>query len=287
MTENILRKPDFEKEMQLLNQLPYAITVHDNDDHIIYENSKANELFGLRMDDNCTSRWCHHTDSVMNACPLCPGKFTKRDITTHKVFRKLIDHNLNIRYLEFESVPVINGKNESDGFIEIVRDVTEGENIKVKNLEVDLGERKEDRIFSLIKHGLTGSEIIYNDKIFFTDNVPSFLMKLAGFAFIGVVQNNAERKGLFGPLPVLDQKSHEMYAFTFAITDNSIKDPRKDHQELILLLIIFERNDRITSINRALINDLISSYINDLKSIDDLTSEWYDLIKIEVNKLID
>ena len=46
MTENILKKPNFEQEMYLLNQLPYAITVHDNFDKIVYENSKATELFG-------------------------------------------------------------------------------------------------------------------------------------------------------------------------------------------------------------------------------------------------
>ena len=120
MTENILKKRNFEHEMYFLNQLPYALRVLDNFDKIVYENSKATELFGLRMDDSCQSRWCHHTDFVQNSCPLCPGKFTKRDLTTHKVFRKLIDTNLNIRYLEFESVPVLNSNNESDGFIEIV-----------------------------------------------------------------------------------------------------------------------------------------------------------------------
>ena len=134
---------------------------------------------------------------------------------------------------------------------------------------------------------MTGSEIIYTDKIYFTENIDSFLMKLAGFTFIGVVQNNAERKGIFGPLPVLDQNTHEMFAFTFAITDNSIMDSRKNHQELILLLIIFERNDKITIVNRTLINDLISSYVFNLNSIEDITNDWFNLVKIEVNKLID
>ena len=288
MTEHIIEKKiNFENEMSLLNQLPYAITVHDNNDKIVFENARASELFGLRVDDLCISRWCHHSDYVRNSCPLCPGKFTKKDGTQHKVFRKLIDPNLNVRYLEFESVPVLNGNKEPDGFIEIVRDVTEGETIKLQNLSEDLGERKEERIFTLVKHGLTGSQILFTDKIYFTDNLDSFLMRLAGFAFIGIVQNDLERTGLFGPIPVLDQKTHEMFAFPFSVTDDSIQDPRKHHHELLLLLIMFERNDPIHAINRNLVHDLIASYVFNLKTIDDITNEWFDLVKTELNKLID
>ena len=288
MTEHVTTKrPDFTNEMELLNRLPYAITVHDNLDKIIYENSRATELFGLRTDDSCQSRWCHHTDFVRNSCPLCPGKFTKNDIKTHKVFRKLIDSNLQVRYLEFETVPVINSTNESDGFIEIVRDVTEGELIKVKNLSAVFGVRKEERILTLVKHGNFGGEVVFTDKIYFVDNIDQFLTKLGSFAFIGIVQNDADRKGLFGPIPVLDNHSHEMYVFSFHLTDKTIKDPRKNHQELLLLLIIFERNDKIVTVNRQLIHDLIKSYTRILPTIADLTDDWFNLVKIELNKLID
>lgn len=288
MTERILeKKPDFSNELELLNKLPYAITVHDNFDKIIYENAKASELFGLRVDDACTSRWCHHTDYVQNSCPLCPGKFTKKDKEAHKVFRKLLDSNLQVRYLEFESVPVLNTENEADGFIEIVRDVTEGEEIKIRNLSLDFNERKEERIFALMKHGNSGCEKVFADKIFFTDNPNQFLMKLGGFAFIGIVQNDAERKGLFGPIPVLDNHTHLSYVFSFSLADESITDFRKHHQELLLLLIIFERNDSILAVNRQLIHDFLSSYTLQLKKIEDLTPDWFKLVGIELNKLVD
>ena len=287
MTESLSKRiPNFKKEMDLINQLPYAITVHNNFDKIIYENSKATELFGLRTDDNCTSRWCHHSDYADNPCPMCPGKFTKFDKSEHKVFRKLIDPNLNIRYLEFETVPVQNSLQESDGYIEIVRDVTEGETTKVKNLQENVAST-EPRTYSLIKHGMTGSEMCFTDKIYFTNNVHEFLLKLASFAFIGVLQNSYERLGLYGPLPVLDEKNYEMFTFAFSVVDQSITDPRKQQHELVLLLIIFERNDRITSINRQLINDLLTSYVFQLQSIKDLNQNWFNLIKIELNKLID
>lgn len=288
MVEHLIEKKlDFSNEMELLNRLPYAISVHDNDDKIVYENARAEELFGLRTDDICTSRWCHHTDFVRNNCPLCPGKFTKRDKTAHKVFRKLLDSNLQIRYLEFETVPVLNTQNESDGFIEIVRDVTNGELIKVKNLSLDFNERKEERIFTLVKHGGMGCEAVFSDKIYFTDDPAQFLLKLGGFAFIGIVQNDAERKGLFGPIPVLDSHTHEMYVFSFSVKDESITDPRKHHQELLLLLIIFERNDTILSVNRQLIHDLIESYTLQLTKIEELTPDWFKLISVELNKLVD
>ncbi len=288
LTEHIItNKPDFSNEMELINRLPYAITVHDNFDKIIYENSRATELFGLRTDDSCQARWCHHTDYVRNVCPLCPGKFTKKDTKAHKVFRKLIDSNLQVRYLEFETVPVINTSNESDGFIEIVRDVTEGELIKVKNLNVNIGERKEERILTLVKHGNFGSEVVFTDKIYFVDNTDQFLIKLGGFAFIGIVQNDADRKGLFGPIPVLDNHTHEMFVFSFHLIDKSIKDPRKHQQELLLFLIIFERNDKILTLNRQLIHDLLESYTLKLTTVEDLTNEWFNLVNIELNKLID
>ena len=289
LTENFSKENniDFRNEIQLLNKLPYAITVHDNNDNIVYENSKAIELFGIRPDSICQSRWCRHSDEIENACPLCPGKFTKEDQKEHKVFRKLIDTNLNVRYLEFETVPVLDRNNESDGFIEIVRDVTKGETIKVNNLKSTL-EKTEPRHYALMKHGITGSEIVFKDKVYFVDNDIEFLIKLASFAFIGIVQNNQTgRSGLFGPLPVLDFSEREMYSYTFTTTDLNILDERKHHQELLLLLIMFERNDSIVSINRQLINDLISSYVYKTKNITDLTPEWFHLVKTEINKLID
>ena len=197
---------------KLLNQLPYAITVHDNNNKIIYENDMAIELFGIRPDMDCTSRWCHHSDYAENACPMCPGKFTKFDKKEHKVFRKLIDPQLQIRFLEFETVPVLNPHSETDGYIEIVRDVTLGEKIKIKHLQQNIT-KVEPRIFSLVKYGLTGCEIIFSDNLSFSDNSSSFLMKLASFAFIGVLQNSSDRQGLYGPIPVLDEKNYETFIF--------------------------------------------------------------------------
>ena len=287
MTENIQKeKKAIRNGVDLLNNLPYAITVHDTNDRIVYENNKALDLFGIRMDDLCTSRWCHHSDYAENPCPMCPGKFTKFDKQEHKVFRKLIDPKLHVRYLEFETVPVLNTIGDTDGYIEIVRDVTQGESVKVQNLSSNIS-HSEPRIFSLIKYGNTGSEVIISDKIYFTNKANEFLMKLASFAFIGVLQNTSERSGLYGPLPVLDEHNYEMFTFAFALTDDSIKDPRKNRQELFLLLIIFERNDQIVTINRKLINDLLTSYIFNLKKINELTDDWFLLVKTELNKLID
>lgn len=277
-------------EITLLNQLPYAITVHDNFDSIVYENQTAIDLFGIRNDTLCTSRWCHHSDYIENSCPLCSGKFTKIDKQPHKVFRKLIDLNQKIRYLEFESVPILSGvNNEVNGYIEIVRDVTEGESIKVKNLQADISKLHGNsaRYFSIMKYGSTGGELVHSDELYFSDNKLEFLMKLSGFAFIGVMQNNFERIGLYGPLPVLDEKNYEMYVFAFTVKDLSIEDPRKDHTELVLLLIMFERNNKIVTINRALINDLLSSYVMKLQNIEEITHQWFELIKIELNKLVD
>lgn len=287
MTQNIAKNiPNLQNEIQVLNRLPYAITVHDNFDKILYENKKALELFGIRPDNSCTSRWCHHSDYAENPCPMCPGKFTKFDKSEHKVFRKLLDPNLNVRYLEFETVPVINALTETDGYIEIVRDVTTGESIKIKNLQENLA-NSEPRVFSLIKHGMTGSEMVFSDKMYFVDNVNDLLLKLSSFAFIGVLQNSYDRVGLYGPLPVLDQDNYEMFAYAFSLLDQSIKDPRRQQHELFLLLIIFERNDRVVAINRKLINDMLASYTFQLKSIEDLSQEWFNLVKIEINKLID
>lgn len=274
-------------ETELLNKLPFAITVHNNFDTIVYENKTAIELFGIRNDSICTSRWCHHSDYIKNSCPLCPGKFTKEDQKRHKVFRKLIDLNQRIRYLEFESVPFLSSQDDDvDGYIEIVRDVTEGESVKVKNLQTSLQGHSE-RFYSIMKYGMTGGELIHSDELFFTDNKLEFLMRLSGFAFIGVMQNNFDRCGLYGPLPVLDEKNYEMYVFAFTCKDESLEDLRKDHNELVLLLIMFERNNKIVTINRALINDLISSYAMKLQSIKEINEEWFELIKIELNKLVD
>lgn len=287
MTDNFIKEPSSSLNVngvELINQLPYAITVHDNHDKIIYENNKAIEIFGIRPDNDCTSRWCHHSDYAENACPMCPGKFTKFDKKEHKVFRKLIDPTLNIRYLEFETIPVLNSLSETDGYIEIVRDVTEGETIKIQNIQQNVS-KVEPRIFSMVKYGKTGSEILLSDNLPFREDSSSFIMKLASFAFIGVLQNNTDRTGLYGPLPVLDEKNYEMFTFAFSVSDKTISDPRKNQQELILLLLIFERNDIILNINRKLINDLLTSYVFNLKSINDLTQDWFNLIKMEISKL--
>ncbi len=280
-------KINMKREINLLNKLPYAITVHDNFDTIVYENQTAIDLFGIRNDDLCTSRWCHHSDYIQNSCPLCPGKFSKIDKNTHKVFRKLIDMNQKVRYLEFETLPILATSSEStDGYIEIVRDVTEGESIKVRNLQAHL-QGNTNRYYSIMKYGLTGGELVYSDELFFIDNKLEFLMKLSGFAFIGVMQNNFNRIGLYGPLPVLDQSNYEMFVFAFTVKDLSISDPRKDQNELILLLILFERNNKIVTINRQLINDLLSSYVLKLKNIQEINEKWFQLIKVELGKLVE
>lgn len=274
-------------EIEVINKLPYAITVHNNFDTIIYENNTAKQLFGIREDNDCKSRWCHHTDYIENSCPLCPGKFSKFDKTPHKLFRKVFDLDQNVHYLEFETIPIlVDNDQEVDGYIEIVRDVTVGESIKKKNMQSHLQVHSE-RNFSIMKYGLTGGETIYSDELYFVEDLKNFLAKLSTFAFIGVLQNNHERTGLYGPLPVLDEENYEMYVYAFSIKDLSIQDPRKKLNELVLLMIIFERNDKIISINRRLINDMIKSYTLKLQSIEDITEDWFDLMKIELNKLID
>ena len=40
---------DLKVETEVINKLPYAITLHNNFDTIIYENETAKELFGIRV----------------------------------------------------------------------------------------------------------------------------------------------------------------------------------------------------------------------------------------------
>ena len=264
----------------LLDALPFGISIQNNKRIIEYENNAIKTLLGSHLHDQCYRRWGYLPEEGELPCKDCPASLTLIDKKSHKIFRKTLNGEQKSLFLEIEVLPILNEKNNVEKYIEIItnKSVETDQRTINENLEAD---DVNDIRYSLIKYGSTGSQILFSEQIdFFKDkaNQVEELTRLSTFAFIGLFQNNTNRFGLFGPLPVLDYLNHSMIIFTFQVLDETLLDPRKKGIENCLLILFYPRNLEFILLHRKELAEFIAKEVHKVTVIDQITEEWFNLL---------
>ena len=268
----------------IINNLPFGISVQDKKRLIIFENDKAKELVGPFQSQHCYLRWDHIPGEGKTICKDCPATMSLIDGTSHKIFRKTLNRNNGDLFIEIQVIPIIERDKSINTYIEIINDVSDDQ--KVKSLiNIPIAEIVDNLQFSISSYGDTGGEIIIKDELPFFENSQAYIQKLSLFTYIGVFQNNFDREGLFGPLPVLDLPNKSMMVYSFRLHSHTITDPRRNGQEPCLLLIYFNRDNYIIFEHRLEILDFLNKrFFN--KKLEEINEIWFDLFKSEFKGLL-
>ncbi len=209
----------------ILNSLPFGITLQSIDRIILYENEKAKELTGSYKNHQCFTRWMYLEGEGNTVCKDCPATISLIDGVKHKVFRKTITKDNKDIFLEIQSIPVLNKNGTVSKYIEILNDVSNDEKIK-SLVDNPVSKIIENLEFSVSIYGKTGGEILLKDQLQFFTSPIEYIQRLSLFTYIGIFQNYFNQIGLFGPLPVLDNLNKSMMVYSFRLHSSSVTDPR-------------------------------------------------------------
>ena len=272
---------EFAKLSLILDFLPFGISVQNKSRVVLYENKKARILTGSFKSTHCFSRWKHIKSEGDTICKDCPATIRLIDGNSHKFYRKTISNTMENLYIEIQTIPIIE-KSGIERYIEIIYDVSD----KIMNipiLDVPISKIIDDLQFSISIYGNTGGEMLLSDDLLFFDNPNLFIQKLSMFTYVGIFQNNFNREGLFGPLPVLDVTGISMMAYAFRMYSPNISDPRRNGMEPCLLFIYFKREYySIFEKRLEILNFLDNEFKN--KELEELTNEWFFKFKKEFKK---
>ena len=278
------KKPSFNFEVYelALENLPFGVSIQTKDRVIQYENEKAASLFGNNLlHDRCYHRWNYISGEGNSICKDCPATISFQDKKMHQVFRKTFNPQLEEIFLEIQCIPILNKDGEVAKYLEIIKDVTDQENAKVlvKYSKRDIIDSLE---FSLIKYGITGSEIVATDNIrFITTDFETTLFKLASFTFIGLFQNKDIHPGLFGRLPVVDYLDFSMFIFAFNLPSKELTDPRKKGKDNCMMLMLYKREFNFLFSERDKITAFIISKFANISFLEEINSNWLERFKVD------
>ena len=270
----------------ILDNLPFGVSLQDKRRIIFYENDRAKTLLGSFHLQPCHFRWNHIETQAQKPCTDCPATMSFQDNLPHKVFRKTIDKQGKEIYLEIECIPLLNAEKQVETFIEIIKDVTGLEKLKPKS-STSILQIVDNLRFGLVKYGTRGGEHLWWDEMnFFGQKANEKLMKLVSFMYIGIFQNNFDQRGLFGPLPVLDELDYMMLVYSGKMPTKKILDNRNNGKELILFFIIFKREDSTLFRTNTSILEILEKHLNHGQLVDDMGSEQFGALKAEIKTSI-
>ncbi|MHA2250299.1 MAG: PAS domain-containing protein [Candidatus Kariarchaeaceae archaeon] len=277
MTESIF-EGNFPAKLskQILDMLPYAISVQSKDRVVLFENKKMIELFGTKQGQLCYTRWNYLLDYEDKPCEACPGHATLIDKEEHSLFRKAITkHNEDI-FLEITHIPVLNQEGDLIQYIEIIKDITTREMSRLTSLEYRSQQLLREEIkLSVIRFGDLGGELVVSDELDLIGEMhPNiFFMKMGAYWFTAIGQGHNWSEGLYGPLPVLDILDYDSIAYSFRLQSKKLEDPRLKGEDLLMLMILVHKDKTQYFSKRELISKFLSDYFNKFIEVEDLTDE--------------
>ncbi|MHA2362685.1 MAG: hypothetical protein ACXAC7_01910 [Candidatus Hodarchaeales archaeon] len=267
----------------ILDNLPFGVSLQDKKRIIFFENKKAKELLGSFHTRPCFHRWQYLPNEGHKVCDNCPAVMSLKDKQAHKIYRKTKSRNLEDLLLEFYCIPLLDENGEVTKYIEIIKDVTDQEKAQI------LSETNKEKIIeSELKfsfRNLSG-ENQYTDKLdFFSDDVDERLKKLAAYTYIGIVQNEIEHKGLFGPLPVLDVLDQYMLAYSFSLKSEKFESEKKK-STFCVIFIFFDKKFTSFFENRPKISEYLENEIEEFNFVEELSEKWFQDLKKGFKELI-
>jgi len=261
---------------EILDSLPFGISVQSIDRVLLYENKAMREIFGDNPREYCFSRWKYLDDQGEAPCKFCPGRVSLVDGKQHSVVANVELQNGKKAFLEITHIPIINEEGKIEKFIEIIKDVTEKtDELTFLHSQIDF---KSMIYLSIIHFGNLGGEILITEKLPIVNDLKTFLINEAAYWFTAVGQGNYLNEGLYGPLPILDKSDYVSLGFSRVMLSNN-SDSRLGGKDYVFILIFlprfllpyFNNRERVLSFFKLQLGlytyseDLIAMDIDELK----------------------
>ena len=110
---------------KVLDNLPYSVTVQNRALNIVYENQKAIDTFGPKINTPCWKRWINLPGYGSGPCKDCIRDIVKMDHQTHTTFRPIIYEDGTQRLFRIQHIPLFDDENNYSHFIELLEDITD------------------------------------------------------------------------------------------------------------------------------------------------------------------
>ncbi|MHA2169916.1 MAG: hypothetical protein ACXAB7_08490 [Candidatus Kariarchaeaceae archaeon] len=253
---------------EVLDYLPFGVSIQNRNFQILYENKKMEELLGRHFGKQCYTRWEHLSTYDQSQCDDCPQKVMKTDKKKHKIFRKTLSKHGEEIFLEITHIPILSGSTY-DRYLEIVEDVTHDE--KTKSLLMEDVYSMEKIHLGFVKFGNTGGEYIISEELNFLKTlVSTFFQQLSIYWFTAIGQGELWPSGFYGPLPCLDYTEYSSLAFPFRLASEGLTDTRLKGKDLVLLMIITPRYNTSLFEKRDALIDFFTSELSSIQGIEEL-----------------
>ncbi|MHA1303633.1 MAG: hypothetical protein ACTSQE_11975 [Candidatus Heimdallarchaeaceae archaeon] len=274
----------------ILDQLPFAISIQKIDtQEIIYENNILKELVGSFLHQPCYRRWTYIPNWGNDTCVDCTLELLKKDGKKHRIFRKTVNREGQEVFFEIELVPLDyrNKKGELTHYMEILKPI----DIDVKT-EILTSQTIKEIIsglqFAIVQFGIYGADLVVTEELPFIKSIPlcEFLSKLTAYVFTGIFQGVEQRKGLFGPLPVLDRTDLLMHAFVFRVLNKEVIDKRIGDFEPCMLFAFYPREYYFLFENRKKIEQFKTKEIEQIPSLQEINNSFLYSLSAKIKDYI-
>ncbi|MFW9914720.1 MAG: hypothetical protein ACFFGZ_03830 [Candidatus Thorarchaeota archaeon] len=122
----------------------------------------------------------------------------------------------------------------------------------------------------LIYSGLQTLAIVDELSEFLGEDSDQYIAKLGLFYFTAIGQGGEYHQGLYGPLPVPNDKEHVSFVFASLVVDRAQLDERAGGQSYTLICLLCPRSQIPKYIDRAAIEESMSSIMNPLKDVSEI-----------------
>jgi hypothetical protein len=261
----------------ILDQLPMGISIQDLNYTIQYENKAAIEMFGSFKGKNCYTRWDYTGNR--GKCEDCPSNIALLDKKGHSIIRRMKDRSGKDMTIEINHIPLLDNDNNIVKFIEIIKDITTTEELKILDSDV------RDDLFKEIYFGITsfashGGQLHLTDPLPMIDeDIKNFYTKVSMFWFTAIGQGDGWCLGMYGPLPLLNYDDYTSTVYSFRKKTKSDIDPRLGGVDLVMLIIITRKENDIFLSHRLEYATLIRKFFDGIEFLEDLTSNSLNNLK--------
>lgn len=267
-----------------LDNLPVAISIHDADYQVIYQNKKMLNTFGDVLDSKCYKRWKKDVRAQYKPCSDCPMNQTDEE-SPYVITRKTDLQNQN-RLLKINCNPVYDNDNEIIYYIEMIKDVAEVNS--PKNALYNSILLSEQIFFGFSSFANVGGDLVTSEELpwLSSHSMRSFYANLAGLWFAAIGQGHNWQTGFFGPLPALEYTHMQSMAYSFEVDSEHVRDPRFKGKDYVLLTMIMDDSLVEFFSARSRISDFLANQVAPLEHIDDINYDTLIKIKYELLKFL-
>lgn len=253
----------------ILDQIPMGISIQDLNYTIQYENKAAIDTFGSFKGKKCYSRWNY--TGQRGKCEDCPSNIALLDKKPHYIIRRMKDQSGKDITVEITHIPLLDDNSNVVKFIEIIKDITTAEELKILN-SAERGNIFKEIYFGITSFASHGGQLHLTDPLpMIQEEIKNFYTKVSMFWFTAIGQGDSWSSGMYGPLPLLNYDDYSSTVYSFRKKTKSDIDPRLGGVDPVMLIIITRTENDIFLNHRLEYAKLIREFFEGVEYLEDLT----------------